>query len=155
MVRMIARIFRDHDRSTLTVWPAHAPQLWRMPVRDQTVGSFLELLSARVPAPGGGASAALHAAQSAALLGMVARYSDGPKYAADADTIASVLRIADELRDRALRRAESAPLPFGAVARAYQLPKDTDEARTWRRVPIAVPTGAAAGAPAAVDQVAD
>jgi formiminotetrahydrofolate cyclodeaminase len=126
-----------------------------MPVRDQTVGSFLELLSARVPAPGGGASAALHAAQSAALLGMVARYSDGPKYAADADTIASVLRIADELRDRALTLAEEDALAFGAVARAYQLPKDTDEARTQRSEAIAVALAGAAGPPARVVQVAD
>jgi formiminotetrahydrofolate cyclodeaminase len=48
-------------------------------VREQTIEAFLTDLAARIPAPGGGATAALHAAQAAALLGMVARYSDGPK----------------------------------------------------------------------------
>ena len=52
-------------------------------MRDETITAFLDQLAARVPAPGGGATAALHAAQSAALLAMVARYSDGAKYGAD------------------------------------------------------------------------
>ena len=52
-------------------------------MRDETITAFLDQLAARVPAPGGGATAALHAAQSAALLAMVARYSDGAKYDAD------------------------------------------------------------------------
>ena len=46
-------------------------------MRNETVDSFLRGLAARVPAPGGGATAALHAAQAAALMAMVARYSDG------------------------------------------------------------------------------
>jgi len=54
-------------------------------VREQTIEAFL---AARIPAPGGGAAAA---PQAAALLAMVARYSDGPKYAADAHAIQSVL----------------------------------------------------------------
>ncbi|MGH3176044.1 MAG: cyclodeaminase/cyclohydrolase family protein, partial [Streptosporangiaceae bacterium] len=49
-------------------------------MRDDTIAAFLDQLAARVPAPGGGATAALHAAQAAALLAMVARYSDGPRY---------------------------------------------------------------------------
>ena len=42
-------------------------------MREETIGAFLERLAERVPAPGGGATAALHAAQAAALLAMVAR----------------------------------------------------------------------------------
>ena len=52
-------------------------------MRDETITAFLDQLAARVPAPGGGATAALHAAQSAALLAMVARYSNAAKYDAD------------------------------------------------------------------------
>ncbi|WP_411142455.1 cyclodeaminase/cyclohydrolase family protein [Streptomyces sp. x-80] len=51
-------------------------------MRDEKISDFLARLADRLPAPGGGASAALHAAQAAALLGMVARYSTGEKYAA-------------------------------------------------------------------------
>jgi methenyltetrahydrofolate cyclohydrolase len=39
-------------------------------VRDETVEAFLDLLAARVPAPGGGATAVLHAAQAAALVAL-------------------------------------------------------------------------------------
>ena len=46
-------------------------------MHDEKIGDFLARLADRVPAPGGGATAALHAAQGAALLGMVARYSSG------------------------------------------------------------------------------
>jgi formiminotetrahydrofolate cyclodeaminase len=90
-------------------------------MRDQTVGEFLDQLADRVPAPGGGATAALHAAQSAALLGMVARYSDGPKY--PADIVGKVLAEADSLRLEALQLAQDDAEAFGAVAEAYRLPK--------------------------------
>ena len=48
-------------------------------MRKASIEDFLDRLAARMPAPGGGAVAALHAAQGAALLAMVARYSDGAK----------------------------------------------------------------------------
>jgi methenyltetrahydrofolate cyclohydrolase len=47
--------------------------------RDETIGTFLDKLAAKTPAPGGGAVAALHAAEAAALLAMVARYTTGPR----------------------------------------------------------------------------
>ena len=56
-----------------------------MAIRDQTIGEFLDQLAERVPAPGGGAAAALLAAQGAALLGMVARYTTGEKCRAPGD----------------------------------------------------------------------
>ena len=56
-------------------------------MRNDTVENFLHALAARVPAPGGGATAALHAAQAAALVAMVARYSDGPRFAEHAELV--------------------------------------------------------------------
>jgi hypothetical protein len=70
-------------------------------VRAETVEAFLAQLAARVPAPGGGATAALHAAQSATLVAMVARYSNGARY--DADLMARIFTEADGLRDEACR----------------------------------------------------
>jgi methenyltetrahydrofolate cyclohydrolase len=119
-------------------------------MRDQTIASFIGQLAARVPAPGGGATAALHAAQSAALLAMVARYSDGPKYAAHADLIGRVLTEADGLADDALSLAEADAKAFGAVADAYRLPKDTDEQKQARSAAIASALGGAARPPADV-----
>src|SRR6266700_2392793 len=75
-------------------------------MRDDTIAAFLDQPAARVPAPGGGATAALHAAQAAALLAMVARYSDGPRY--DAGLMNRIVAEADELREDALALAEAA-----------------------------------------------
>jgi formiminotetrahydrofolate cyclodeaminase len=121
-------------------------------VRDQTIGEFLGQLAARIPAPGGGATAALHAAQSAALLAMVARYSDGPRY--DSALMDHVVREADPLREEALRLAEDDATAFGLVAEAYRAPRQTDEERAVRSALIASALVEAARPPAAVIGVA-
>src|SRR5271166_5139186 len=111
-------------------------------MRDETITAFLDQLAARVPAPGGGATAALHAAQSAALLAMVARYSDGAKYDADG------------IRNDALTLVERDAAAFGAVADAYALPKGTDEERQARSAAITEALAGAARPPADVIRLA-
>jgi formiminotetrahydrofolate cyclodeaminase len=93
-------------------------------MRDDTIAAFLEQLAARVPAPGGGATAALHAAQAAALLAMVARYSDGARY--DAGLMGRIVAEADSLREDALALAEEDVAAFSDVAVAYQLPREAE-----------------------------
>ncbi|MHA3704298.1 cyclodeaminase/cyclohydrolase family protein [Jatrophihabitans sp. YIM 134969] len=122
-------------------------------MREQTVGEYLDHLAAREPAPGGGAAAALAAAQGAALLAMVARYSDTAKYAEHAEVIGGVLAEADALRDRALQLAADDAEAFGAVGAAYGLPKDTDDAKATRSAAIASALVGAAAPPAAVIEV--
>jgi formiminotetrahydrofolate cyclodeaminase len=117
-------------------------------MRDQTITAFLDELAARVPAPGGGATAALHAAQSAALLAMVARYSNGAKY--DTALIDHVLTEADGIRNDALNLAEADAAAFGAVAEAYALPRETLEDKEARSAAIAVALAGAARPPADV-----
>ena len=124
-------------------------------MRTDTLSAFLGQLAARVPAPGGGATAGLHAAQAAALVAMVARYSDAPRYAEHADTITAVTTAADELRARALELAEEDAAVFGEVARAYALPKATEEEVAARSAAIATALVAAARVPAEVVGVAD
>jgi hypothetical protein len=70
-------------------------------MRNDTIDSFLAAPADRVPAPGGGASTGLHAAQAAALLAMVARYSDGKRFAVRAELCAAVNEV-----DRLVQRAE-------------------------------------------------
>ncbi|WP_271216074.1 cyclodeaminase/cyclohydrolase family protein [Streptosporangium carneum] len=123
-------------------------------MRDQTISDFLDRLAARVPAPGGGASAALHGAQAAALLGMVARYSDGRKHAEHERVIGRVLAEADALRDEALQLAEDDAAAFTSVTDAYRLPKATEEERATRSAAIAEALVAAAGPPARTIDVA-
>src|SRR5690606_29915161 len=100
-------------------------------------------------APGGGAAAALHAAQAAALLGMVARYTTGDKYAGHAETVAAVIAETDTLRARALTLAEEDAAAFTAVADAYRLPKGEERSAT-----IARALAAAAEPPARVIEAA-
>ena len=121
-------------------------------MRDETVEAFLGQLAARVPAPGGGATAALHAAQAAALVAMVARYSNGARY--DADLMARIRTEADELRDEALTLAEADAEAFGAVSAAYQLPKETTELLQARSAAIAEALIVAARPPADVIRTA-
>lgn len=109
----------------------------------EKIGDYLARLSAREPTPGGGAAAALHAAQGAALIAMVARYSTGRKYAEHADDIARITESADELVARSLECADADETAFGAMGDAYGLPRGTDEEKTARKEAI---SEAAAGA---------
>jgi methenyltetrahydrofolate cyclohydrolase len=124
-------------------------------MRTDTIEELLRSLAARIPAPGGGASAALHAAQGAALVGMVARYSDGAKYAEHAAVITQVCDSADRLRELALNLAEQDAAAFSGVGAAYGLPRATDEDKAVRSRAIAVALVDAGRVPARVVAVAD
>jgi methenyltetrahydrofolate cyclohydrolase len=121
-------------------------------MRDDTIAAFLDQLAARVPVPGGGATAALHAAQAAALLAMVARYSSGPKY--DAGLMNRVITEADALREDALALAEADANAFGAVAEAYRLPRATEQETSARSAAISSALAGAARPPADVVRTA-
>jgi formiminotetrahydrofolate cyclodeaminase len=124
-------------------------------MRTDTIETFLAQLAARVPAPGGGATAALHAAQAAALVAMVARYTDSAKYADHAEEIAVVTATADRLRENALGLAEEDAAAFTAVTRAYGLPKGTPDQAAARSEAIAKALVGAAHVPAIVIAVAE
>lgn len=116
----------------------------------EAISAFLEQLAARTPAPGGGAAAALQAAQAAALLAMVARYSDGPRSAGHGELVASVLAEADQLRAECVALISADAAAFGSVAVAYTLPKDTAEQKAVRSAAIAAALIPATGPPADV-----
>jgi formiminotetrahydrofolate cyclodeaminase len=115
-------------------------------MRDETIGSFLNRLAARTAAPGGGATGALHAAQAAALLAMVARFSDGPRH--DAEVVGRVRAAADGLADEALDLADADSVAFEKVIAAWQLPKETEEEKAARSAAITEAFGVAARPPA-------
>lgn len=117
---------------------------------DDTISAFLGELAARTPAPGGGAAAALNAAQAAALLAMVARYSDGPRSAGHAELVASVLGDADQLRAECLALTTADAEAFGSVAVAYKLPADTAGQKADRSAAIAAALIPATAPPAEV-----
>ncbi|WP_194813811.1 cyclodeaminase/cyclohydrolase family protein [Nocardia sp. XZ_19_385] len=91
-----------------------------------TVAEYLGELAAKVPAPGGGAVAALHAAQGAALVAMVARYTTRAKDAEHKPVIDGIIAAADACRARSLALADADAAAFTAVGNAYKLPKDAE-----------------------------
>ncbi|HEX3921694.1 MAG TPA: cyclodeaminase/cyclohydrolase family protein [Streptosporangiaceae bacterium] len=119
-------------------------------MHDDKIGEFLDRVADRVPAPGGGAAAALQAALGAALLGMVGRYTTGRDFAQHEETIGRIVSEADELRSIALRLAEADEAAFAAVAAAYRLPKTTDEEKETRSAAVAEAVVNAAWPPAQV-----
>ncbi len=119
-------------------------------MRDEKIGDFLDQVAERVPAPGGGAAAALQAALGAALLAMVARFSTGEEYAKHQVTIGRIITEADELRGLALRLAEADAEAFAAVADAYRMPKSTAAEKDTRSAAITQAVVNAAWPPAQV-----
>jgi formiminotetrahydrofolate cyclodeaminase len=108
-----------------------------VPICDERIGDFLERLAARVPVPGGGAAAALHAAQGAALLAKVGRYTSGEPHAQHEEAIGRIITEVDELRVLALRLADADEDAFMAVNEAYRLPSASEEERAARSTAVA------------------
>lgn len=123
-------------------------------LRHDTIDTYLKQLADRVPTPGGGATAALHAAQAAALVAMVGRYSDTAKYAEHAGRISAIVAAADELRDRGVALADADVDAFGAVGAAYKLPKASADDVAERQAAIAAALAGAGRVPAEVIVVA-
>lgn len=123
-------------------------------MRDTTIDDFLHALADRVPAPGGGASAGLHAAQAAALVAMVARYSEGRRFAEHAELVGTIRDTADRLRAEALVLVEDDVAAFTAVTEAYRLPKGDEGASAERSAAIEAATLGAARPPQALVRLA-
>lgn len=120
-----------------------------------TLAGYLSELAAKVPAPGGGAVAALHAAQGAALVAMVARYTTRAKDAEHRPVIDRIIDAADAARGRALALADADAAAFTAVGDAYKLPKSTEEEVAARKAAVDAALVEAARVPAAVVDEAD
>lgn len=115
-----------------------------------TIAGFLEALAAKVPAPGGGATAAVHLGQAAALVAMVARYTTGSRHAEHHALVAAVCERADRLRANALQLVDDDMAAFSGVISAYQLPKSTASEAQARSAAIAAAAIRAAEVPAVV-----
>lgn len=134
---------------------ASSPQSGAEGFAAVTVADYLSRLAAKVPAPGGGAVAALHAAQGAALVAMVARYTTRAKDAGHRPEIDRIIAAADAARERALALADADAAAFTGVGTAYQLPKGTEAEQATRQGAITAALLGAARVPADVVEVAD
>jgi formiminotetrahydrofolate cyclodeaminase len=129
-----------------------APETQRAADLDrQPIGEFLGQLSARLPTPGAGATAAMEAALAAALLAMVGRFTTDEQHA---DLLREIVAAADTGRDACLEAAAADQAAFSAVAAAMKLPRDTDEEQDRRHRELGTAQLAAAQPPRAVIEAA-
>ncbi|MDR7161028.1 cyclodeaminase/cyclohydrolase family protein [Arthrobacter sp. BE255] len=105
-------------------------------ISSETINDYLARLASREPTPGGGAAAALHAAQGAALVAMVARYTTGTKYEQHAELVTRIISSADGLVAQALGLADADEHAFQGVIDAYKLPNGTDDLKAARTASI-------------------
>lgn len=123
-------------------------------ISSETINDYLSRLASRQPTPGGGAAAALHAAQGAALVAMVARYTTGAKFEQHAALVARITSAADHLVVEALRLADADEHAFQTVIDSYKIPSDTDELKSARSAAIQDALVQAAQTPAQLIRVA-
>ncbi|MDQ0819257.1 formiminotetrahydrofolate cyclodeaminase [Arthrobacter sp. V4I6] len=105
-------------------------------ISSETINAYLARLASREPTPGGGAAAALHAAQGAALVAMVARYTTGLKYEQHDELVQRIISAADGLVVEALRLADADQHAFQGVIDSYKLPSGTEELKAARTASI-------------------
>jgi methenyltetrahydrofolate cyclohydrolase len=118
------------------------------PIGTRTVAGYLDELASAAPAPGGGAVAALHAAQAAALVRMVCNLTIGrERFAAAEPTMRRALLAAAALQDEALSLADEDAAAFSAVTAAYRLPRATGEEAAGRAAAVQAALRGAADVP--------
>ena len=94
---------------------------------------FTDKLSSSDPTPGGGGASALVGALGAALGNMVGSLTiNKKKYADVQDEIVELMAKSDLLRKKLLEMIELDAKAFEPLAKAYGLPKETDEQKAYR-----------------------
>ena len=105
-----------------------------MKLTELKVNEFVDLVASNSPAPGGGSVAALAAANSAALLGMVARLTVGKKkYAAHEELMNEILLDADRQKQKLVALIDTDTEAFNKVSAVFSMPKETDEEKAARQ----------------------
>lgn len=105
-------------------------------ISSESISSYLNRLASREPTPGGGAAAALSAAQAAALTGMVARYTTGARYQQHAEPVQQIIRASGQLAAEALTLADEDEQAFRRVIDSYKLPSGTEEEKAARSAAV-------------------
>ncbi|MBQ9022785.1 MAG: cyclodeaminase/cyclohydrolase family protein [Eubacterium sp.] len=102
-------------------------------ILDKKFMVFLDELASSAPVPGGGGASAACGALAAALASMVANLTTGKKkYAQYEDDIQRILRDAEEKRKELVALADADAQAFEPLAKAYSLPKSTEEELAYR-----------------------
>ena len=115
---------------------------------EMTVEEFLETLASSAPTPGGGAVAALSAANGAAMIAMVGRLTVGkPGFEDVQERIDGLILAADAARVEFLELADTDARAFDGVMAAFKMPKETEEEKAARSAAIQAGYAEAAAVP--------
>lgn len=97
---------------------------------EKSCAGFVAVLATKAPVPGGGGAAALVGAIGTALGNMVGSLTVGKKKYADVEAEVLILKSrSDELQGKLLAMVEKDAEAFEPLAKAYGLPRDTEEQR--------------------------
>ena len=114
---------------------------------QKTVEDFIDILASDAPAPGGGSTAALVGALSAALCAMVCSLTKGKKFEEVAEKSTHYEQVAQNLLDDLKRDIDADSDAFNNVMHAFQLPKTTEEETAARKRVIQTSMKSAADLP--------
>jgi glutamate formiminotransferase/formiminotetrahydrofolate cyclodeaminase len=110
--------------------------------------NFLDELASAAPTPGGGSAAAFTAAESAALIAMVAGLTIGKKkYAEVEDRMRVIQEEAEHLRQELAQTVDDDADAFAQLMAAFRMPKETDAEKKKRDESILMATYQAAEIP--------
>ncbi|MBQ4232404.1 MAG: cyclodeaminase/cyclohydrolase family protein [Lachnospiraceae bacterium] len=99
-----------------------------MAMSEYTIDSFIKELSSDAPVPGGGGASGLVAAVGMSLGNMVMALTTGKKkYAEYQDEIESIIANANDITRALLDAMDKDAVAFEPLAKAYGLPKSTEE----------------------------
>lgn len=102
-------------------------------ILDVKYTDFLEDLASGAPVPGGGGASAACGALAAALASMVANLTTGKKkYAQYEEDIQRILRETKDKMEALVDLADADAKAFEPLAKAYSLPKNTEEELAYR-----------------------
>lgn len=98
---------------------------------------YLDKLASSSPEPGGGSASALAAAIGAALVSMVANLTVGKeKYADVQGRIADLLKSSEAVRARLQELVQEDTEVYGVLAKAFKMPRETEEEKSGRNEAI-------------------
>ena len=106
-------------------------------LESTTIAAYLGRLASGDPTPGGGAAAAVTAAQGVALLSMVCNLTIGKKKFADVEgEVQSILETCETARRQMLVLGDRDMEVFGTIMEVYRMPKTTPEETEARSAAI-------------------
>lgn len=98
---------------------------------NKTTKVFIDELAAKQATPGGGAAAALAAAQACALAEMAANYTTGKKFSEHADAVQTFIDELQVARNQFIELADADAVAYADLQRSWR-DKDMDDAEKQR-----------------------